>query len=484
MQHFYSMIANERVADGPTFEVYDPATGMVHGFAHEATPAIVDRAVEAAREGLAGPWGRMAPGARLALMRRIADAIEARYESFVEAEVRDTGMLAGFARNVAIPRGAESFRVFADLAQSPVNECFETPTAQGAGALNVTLRRPLGVVAAICPWNLPLLMLAWKVAPALAMGNTVIVKPSEETPGTASLLAEIMAHVGLPPGVFNVVHGGGAGSTGAALATHPGVDAITFTGECSTGRAIRAAAAPSLNALCCELGGKNPAIVFADADLDAAVAGCARSTFANTGQVCLCTERIYVERPIFARFVEALTQAARALRPGDPFAATTTLGPVISAAQRERVLEYYRQARQDGAEVLTGGGVPELEAPWSGGSFVEPTLWTGLPRESACLREEVFGPVAHLAPFDGEEQACALANDSPYGLAATVWSREGARALRVASALEVGTVWINGWLIRDLRAPFAGMKQSGIGREGGRHALEFFSRVRNICVQL
>ncbi|MDC0666276.1 2-hydroxymuconic semialdehyde dehydrogenase [Nannocystis radixulma] len=484
MRHFFSVIANEVVADGPTFEVHDPATGRVHALAHEATPAIVDRAVEAARAALRGPWGRMPATARLTLLRRIADAIDARFDDLVATEVHDTGMLAGFARRVAIPRGAESFRVFADLAQSLMNECFETPTPEGAGALNYTLRRPAGVVAAICPWNLPLLMLTWKVAPALAMGNTVVVKPSEETPGTATLLAELMAQAGLPPGVFNVVHGGGAGSTGAALASHPGVDAITFTGECATGRAIRAAAAPSLNALCCELGGKNPALVFADADLDAAVAGCARSTFANTGQVCLCTERIYVERPLFTRFVAALTRAARALKAGDPFAPDTTLGPVISADQRARVLEYYRQAQLDGAEVLTGGGIPELPEPWRGGSFIEPTLWTGLSTDSRCLQDEVFGPVAHIAPFDGEEEAIALANESRYGLAATVWSRDGARTMRVAASLEVGTVWCNGWLIRDLRAPFAGMKQSGVGREGGRHALEFFSRVRNVCIQL
>lgn len=470
-------------AGGETFPDYNPATGAVAAEVALATVADVDRAVAAAKDALP-TWRRTPVAERVRLLRRVADGIEARFDEFLRAEVADTGKPYGLARALDIPRGAANFRIFADLAAGLGTECFETHTDDGAGALNYGLRRPLGVVGVICPWNLPLLLLTWKVAPALAMGNTVVVKPSEETPATATLLGEVMTAAGVPAGVYNVVHGFGPASVGEWLTAHPDVAAITFTGETRTGQAIMRTAAPRTKRLSFELGGKNAALVFADADVERAGEGVARSSFLNGGQVCLCSERVYVERPVFERFVAALAAEARRLRPGAPEDDATTLGPLISAAHREKVLGYYAAARADGAEVHVGGGVPDLPPPYDEGYFVEPTVWTGLPEQSACVTEEIFGPVCHVAPFDDEEEAVALADAGDYGLCAAIWTNNLSRAHRVAQALEVGVVWINSWFLRDLRTPFGGMKLSGVGREGGRHSLDFYTEIKNVCVKL
>ncbi|MCB9519536.1 MAG: 2-hydroxymuconic semialdehyde dehydrogenase [Myxococcales bacterium] len=471
-------------SSGRTFALRHPATGQVFGEVDEASAADVDAAVAAARRALAGPWGRMPTAERLRLLERVADGIEARFEEFAEAEIADTGKPASFARAVDIPRGAANFRIFASIARAAGTAAYQTDTPDGRGALNYVVRRPVGVVAVICPWNLPLLLMTWKVAPALAVGNAVVVKPSEETPQTAALLGEVMRDAGVPDGVYNVVHGFGPGSAGEALTRHPGVDAITFTGESRTGEAIMRAAASGVRPVSFELGGKNAALVFADCDLDAAVAGTVRSVFSNCGQVCLCSERVYVQRPIFETFVERLGQEARALRLGDPFDLDTGMGPLISAAHRDKVLSYFERARADGATVVAGGGVPPLPPELSGGFFVEPTVWTGLAETSRCVREEIFGPVCHVAPFDTEDEAVALANDSEYGLCAAVWTQELTRAHRVAAALDVGIVWVNSWFLRDLRTPFGGVKLSGLGREGGAHSLDFYSELKTVCVKL
>ena len=361
---------------------------------------------------------------------------------------------------------------------------FEMDTPDGRGAFNYTVREPHGVVGVIAPWNLPLLLLTWKVAPALASGNTVIAKPSEETPATATLLAEVMDAAGVPAGVFNVVHGFGPNSAGEWLSRHPGIDALTFTGESKTGTAIMRAAADTVKPLSFELGGKNAAVIFADADLDAAIEGTTRSVFANCGQVCLCSERVYVERPIFERFVEALKEQAEALVPADPWDDACTLGPLISAEHRAKVLGYYDLAMAEGAEVVTGGSVPGFGDARDGGAYVQPTIWTGLADSARTVREEIFGPVCHIAPFDSEDEAIARANDSDYGLATAIWTRDLSRAHRVARRIEVGICWVNCWFLRDLRTPFGGVKLSGIGREGGLHSLNFYAEQKNICVKL
>lgn len=481
---FRHYIAGELVDSGRTFPDVNPATGQPFADVCEATADDVDRAVSAAKAALRGPWGRTTGAERAAVLRRIADGVDAHFDALVATEVQDAGMPVSLARNVGIPRCAAALRTYADLIAGTTGEHLDTRLPDGSTAINDILRVPVGVAALICPWNLPLLLLSWKVAPALAMGNAVVVKPSENTPATATMFAEIVHAAGIPPGVFNVVHGFGPGSTGEALVRHPGVDAISFTGETRTGAEIQAASAPTLKRLSFELGGKNPALVFADCDLPAAVAGCARSVFAHAGQICLSTERIYVARAIFEPFVEALRKAATSVAVGDPRDPKTIVGPLISAEQRDRVLAYYRLAIDEGATVLAGGGTPQFANDLAGGTFVEPTLWTGLPASARIAREEVFGPACHIAPFDDEEEAIRLANDSDYGLSATIWTRDMARGLRVARALEVGTTWVNAWLIRELRAPFGGMKRSGVGREGGRSSLEFFSEQRNICMTL
>jgi aminomuconate-semialdehyde/2-hydroxymuconate-6-semialdehyde dehydrogenase len=482
--HYQNFIDGRFVETASRFEDVDPATGQVRAIVHEADAALVGEAVDAAHRALKGPWGRSTVEERAALLDRIADGIDRRAADFLAAEVGDTGKPAALARSLDIPRGAANFRTFASIIRTASGEVYESPTPDGAGALNYTLRRRLGVVGVISPWNLPLLLFTWKVAPALACGNAVIAKPSEETPGTATLLAEVMREAGAPEGVFNLVHGFGPGSAGEAIVTSQGVNGLTFTGESKTGATIMRQAADGVRPVSFELGGKNAALVFADCDFDKAVDGVARSTFLNTGQVCLCTERVYVERPIYERFVAALAQKARAMRIGDPWADGIEMGPLISAKHREKVLAYYALARAEGAEVHVGGGVPELAGPQSGGWFIQPTIWTGLSQSARCMQEEVFGPVCNVMPFDTEEEAVALANDSQYGLACAIWTTNLVRGHRLAGLIEVGLVWLNTWFLRDLRTPFGGAKLSGLGREGGRHSLDFYSELRNVCVKL
>jgi len=480
----YNIINGEHVSGVRTFPKINPVDGTVIADVHEAGPEHVDRAVRAARRALDGPWGDMSIGDRARLLRRVGDAIDARASELVAAEVGDTGKPVALARDLDVARAAENFRSFADTGAAAPLDSFLTELPDGRKALNYAIRKPLGVVAAIVPWNLPLLLLTWKLAPALVSGNTVVIKPSEETPSSATLLVEIMHAAGVPVGVVNVVHGFGVDSAGEALTTHPGIDGVTFTGESSTGAAIMRAVAPRVSPVSFELGGKNAAVVFADADLDAAIAGLARSTYLNTGQVCLCTERIYIERAIFDDVAAGLSEHAKRLRLGRPEDPTTTTGPLISQAHRDKVRAYFDLAVEEGAEVLAGGGIPTLGSDLDGGSWIEPTLWTGLNNTHRTVREEVFGPVAALIPFDSEEEAIALANDTPYGLAAVTWTSDLSRGHRVAQKMRVGMSWVNTWYLRDLRSPFGGTGLSGIGREGGMHSLDFYTEPTNVCVQL
>ena len=482
--NFLHFIDNRFVpsAAGRQFENRSPVDGSLIGMVAEAGAEDVDTAVRAARAALEGPWKHLTLAQRTDLLYAVANEIDRRFEDFLDAEVADTGKPRSVAAHLDIPRGAANFRVFADAVKNVPTECFEMTTPDGRKAYNYSVRVPKGVIAVVCPWNFPLLLMTWKVAPALACGNAVVVKPSEETPGTATLLGEVMHKVGVPPGVYNVVHGFGAGSAGEHLTTHPGVAAITFTGETVTGTAIMQAAAQGIRPVSFELGGKNPGIVFADCDFDAAVTGIARAVFLNSGQVCLGTERLYVERPIFDRFVAALKDKARSLQPGHPSDKSTGMGPLISLGHRDKVLGYYRRAADEGATVICGGGVPSMPDGLAGGAWIEPTIWTGLSESSAIVREEIFGPCCHIRPFDEEDEAIRLANDTPYGLAATIWTRDVGRTFRLGTSINAGIVWINSWFLRDLRTPFGGSKQSGIGREGGVHSLEFYTELRNICV--
>ena len=484
MKSIQNYIDGKFVAGKHEFADVNPADGTVIAQVTEADGDLVDAAVQAARKALHGEWGRLSPRDRAARLYKVADAIEARFDCFVAAEVADTGKPIALASRLDVPRAAANFRVFADLIKTAGLESFQTDTPDGRSALNYAVRKPLGVVGIITPWNLPLLLLTWKVAPALACGNTVVVKPSEETPATATLLAEAMEQAGIPNGIYNVVHGFGLNSAGQFLTQHPDVNAVTFTGESQTGAAIMKTVAASVKPVSFELGGKNAAIVFADCDFEETVNGISEAAFLNTGQVCLCAERVYVERPIVDRFVAALKRKAESLRIGSPLEKTTEVGPLISAQHREKVLSYYHLARQEGATVVTGGGVPTFGNALDNGFYVQPTIYTDLKESARCVKEEIFGPVCHVAPFDSEEEAVALANDTKYGLAASVWTTNLKRGHRVAQQMNVGITWVNCWFLRDLRTPFGGMGLSGIGREGGVHSLNFYSELNNICIRL
>jgi len=474
-----------KFVNGPRqFADVNPADGTVIAEVTEADQGVVDAAVTVARKAFRGDWGRLGVRERAARLHHVADAIEARFDCFVEAEVADTGKPVSLVKRLDVPRAAANFRAFADLIKTAGMESFQTETPDGKGALNYAVRKPLGVVGIITPWNLPLLLLTWKVAPALACGNAVVVKPSEETPATATLLAELMQRAGIPDGVYNVVHGFGPNSAGEFLTQHPDVNAVTFTGESRTGSAIMKSVASGVKPVSFELGGKNAAIVFADCDFEEAVNGISDASFLNTGQVCLCTERVYVEHPIFERFVNALRQKVEALRLGSPLDVDTSLGPLISAQHRDKVLAYYQLAKEEGAAVVAGGGVPQFGNSLDRGFYIQPTILTGLPESARCVKEEIFGPVCHIAPFDSEEQAVQMANDTKYGLAASIWTTNLKRGHRVAQQMDVGITWVNCWFLRDLRTPFGGMGLSGIGREGGVHSLNFYSELNNICIRL
>ncbi|MGI8760310.1 MAG: 2-hydroxymuconic semialdehyde dehydrogenase [Jatrophihabitantaceae bacterium] len=471
-------------ADGACWDKINPVDGSVGAQVHEADAALVGQAVLAARRALDGAWGRSTVTQRTTLLRRVADRIEDRFEDFVAAESADTGKPLAQARELDVARAVANFRSFADTVAAAGQASFLTDLAGGRQALNYAVRKPLGVVAVIVPWNLPLLLLTWKVAPALACGNAVVVKPSEQTPSTATLLAEVLAEAGLPDGAYNVVHGFGPESAGQFLVEHPGIDGVTFTGSSATGAGIMRAVAPRVRPVSFELGGKNAAIVFADADIEDTLAGLTRSVFANTGQVCLCTERLYVQRPVFDDIAAGLVERARQLRLGAPGDAATTTGPLISAEHRDKVLGYYRLAEKCGAKTLIGGGIPSLGDALDGGSWIEPTMWTGMGNAERPLREEIFGPCAALVAFDTDDEAIALANDTDYGLASSVWTTNLSRGHRVAQQMRVGMSWVNTWFLRDLRSPFGGVGLSGIGREGGAHSLDFYTEPTNVCVQL
>ena len=479
-----AFINGEYEGKSERFENVDPMTSMVVSQVVRNDKNDVDRAVQAAKAAMRGPWGKTSANDRADLLDKVADEIIRRKDEFLKAEIADTGKPISFAGVVDIPRGAANFRIFAQMLRADASECFETPTADGKGALNYVLKKPLGVVGVICPWNLPFLLMTWKVAPAMAAGNAVVVKPSEETPQSAALLGEVMNSVGVPKGAYNVVHGFGPGEAGEAIVTHPDIRAITFTGESRTGAAIQKAASPWVKPLSFELGGKNPSIVFADADFEAAIAGTMRSVFSTTGQVCLCSERVYVERPIFDRFVSTLAERTATLVSGNPFDEKTNFGPLISAGHRDKVASYFEIAKQEKGEIVKGACLRQMPAPYEKGFFVEPTIVTGLSDDARFCREEVFGPVCHIAPFDDEDEVIARANDTDYGLCGAVWTQNLRRAHYVASELEVGIAWVNTWYLRDLRTPFGGSKMSGVGREGGRYSFEFYTELKNICIKL
>lgn len=453
---------------------FEPATGAVFSRVADCRAEDVDQAVRAATRAFP-VWSQTSPDERSRWLHRLADGIEARLDEFAEAESRDSGKPVWLARQFEIPRAVTNFRFFAGLASGLSSESHDSPAG-----LNVTLRQPWGAVASISPWNLPLYLLTWKIAPALATGNCVVAKPSELTPLTAMMLGEVCAAAGLPAGVLNLVQGPGS-TTGQALVEHPGIKAVSFTGGTATGARIASTAAPLFKKLSLELGGKNPNVVFADCDFDRMLATTLRSSFQNQGQICLCGSRILVERSLHDRFVEAFVDQTRALVVGDPRDEKSLLGAVVSQPHQQKILAAIRKAKSDGAQVLCGGDAVQVPGRCQNGWFVAPTVLAGLGPRCAANQDEIFGPVVTIQAFDDDDQALALANDSRYGLSSTVWTRNLPRALRVAKQIETGVVWINGWLVRDLRTPFGGMKQSGVGREGGLEAIAFWTQPRNIC---
>jgi len=453
----------------------EPATGSHICRVPLSDSSDVDAAVTAARSAHPA-WGALSHSERADWLDRIADALEARYEEIAALESRDTGKPISLARDVDAQRSVSNFRFFAGMLREHEGEVFEM-----VSATNYVVNKPVGVGALITPWNLPLYLLSWKVAPAIGMGNTVVCKPSELTPMTADLLMRVIDEVGLPAGVVNLVHGDGAGA-GAPLVAHSDVNLVSFTGGTATGEKVAASAAPAFKKLSLELGGKNASIVFADCNMESTVAGVVRAGFLNQGQVCLCGSRVLIEDSIYDEFRDRFVDAVEAMRVGDPSDEATDLGALISGQHLEKVQSYVELAKQEGGDLLTGG-TPCMPAGFENGNWMAPTVIGGLNPDSRCSTEEIFGPVVTLHSFSSEEEAVAITNNTRYGLAGSVWTRDLEKGKRVSEAIDTGMVWVNTWLHRDLRVPFGGVKDSGVGREGGKWSLDFFSEAMNVCVK-
>jgi len=464
-------------ASGAYLDNPEPATGKVYSSIPDSDQRDLDAAIKAAQKALP-QWRDMPLEERAQWLLKLADAVAEASETLARAEAIDNGKPIAFARTVDSYRAAANLRFFANACTQFSSESH----SMGNEAINYTLRDPIGVVATISPWNLPLYLFTWKIAPALAAGNTVIAKPSEITPMTAYLFAKLCKEIEFPAGVINILHGRGP-SIGQAIVEHPAIKAISFTGGTATGKHLAATAAPMFKKLSLELGGKNPTLVFADCDFETTLDNVVRAAFANQGQICLCGSRIYIERPIYDRFKEAFVERVKAMQLGDPLEESTQLGALVSKAHMEKVLGYIDLAKQEGGNILCGGNRHQLSGRCADGYFVEPTVIENLPLNCRTNQEEIFGPVCTLQPFDTDAEALSFANGTEYGLATSVWSQNINRCHQLAKQLDFGIVWINTWLMRDLRTPFGGMKASGVGREGGLEALRFFTEPKNVCIK-
>ncbi|NQZ23182.1 MAG: aldehyde dehydrogenase [Colwellia sp.] len=468
----YQAPLNNRYLDN-----YEPATGLVYGKIPNSDSADVDQAVASAERALPA-WRNLGLEQRADYLMAIAQEIENQLEPLALAEATDNGKPVALARMVDIPRAASNFKFFAHACSQFASESHAIANT----AINYTLRQPVGIVGCISPWNLPLYLFTWKIAPALAAGNCVIAKPSEITPKTAAMLGAICQKVGLPKGVLNILHGKGA-NVGSAICNHPKVKAISFTGGSATGAAIATQLAPQFKKLSLELGGKNPALIFDDCDFENTVEEVFRASFANQGQICLCASRLYIQRGIYEKFKAALVAKAQALVPQDPLINETKMGAIVSKDHLEKVLGYIELAKQEGGTILAGGEQVQLSGRCAQGYFLQPTVIEGLANNASCNQQEIFGPVITLQVFDTDEEALTLANESQYGLAATIWTQNINRAHQLAEQINTGIVWINCWLLRDLRTPFGGMNHSGVGREGGLEAMRFFTEPKNVCIK-